>query len=107
MLERFTQEKQRRHKNNSTFDLEDEEEERLTHMGQSLSLDGPKIADDFVEEDINLSDVNDHQTENEGPTCKRRRSSQIANSAEENIRLREDDNGNARTRNHERSNCEV
>ena len=41
MLERFTREKQVRHKNSSAFDLEDDEGGELTHMGQSLSLDGP------------------------------------------------------------------
>jgi nucleolar protein 14 len=34
MLARFTQEKQARHKN-SIFDLEDDNEAELTHMGQS------------------------------------------------------------------------
>ena len=56
MLERFTQEKQRRHKN-AAFDLEDEDYEGgLTHMGQSLSLDGPTIRDDFDKEDLSQED---------------------------------------------------
>jgi nucleolar protein 14 len=61
MLERFTREKQLRHKNSSAFDLENEDTPgELTHMGQSLSLDGPALVDDFEEEDLELSDADDH-----------------------------------------------
>lgn len=76
MLERFTQEKQRRHKN-SAFDLEDDENPgELTHMGQSLSLDGPAIQDDFDdEEDLELSDAEDHPSDDERQALKRRRGS--------------------------------
>lgn len=82
MLERFTQEKQRRHKNNSAFDLEDDEDQGgLTHMGQSLSLDGPDIVDDFDEEGLELSDAEDHPSDNENPR-KRRRDSQSEESEE-------------------------
>jgi nucleolar protein 14 len=74
MLERFTQEKQRRHKNSSAFDLEDESEpEELTHMGQSLSLDGPTLADDFDKEGLTLSDADDHPSDTEDNPRKRRR----------------------------------
>ncbi|CAG1971574.1 unnamed protein product [Fusarium graminearum] len=50
MLERFAREKQRSHKKNSMFDLEDDEpSEGLTHMGKSLSFDN---MDDFKEDDL-------------------------------------------------------
>jgi nucleolar protein 14 len=77
MLERFTQEKQRRHKNSSAFDLEDEEEEGLTHMGESLSLDGPRLDDDFDEGDLTQSDADDDGTEDRRSSLKRRRDSLI------------------------------
>ncbi|EMT65396.1 Putative nucleolar complex protein 14 [Fusarium odoratissimum] len=50
MLERFAREKQRSHKKNSMFDLEDDDaSEGLTHMGKSLSFDD---MDDFKEDDL-------------------------------------------------------
>ena len=74
MLERFTLEKQRHHKH-SAFDLEDDDMgEGLTHMGKSLSLDGPALVDDFDEADLALSDVEDHPSEEERQERKRRRS---------------------------------
>ncbi|KAH6708994.1 Nop14-like family protein-like protein [Leptodontidium sp. MPI-SDFR-AT-0119] len=73
MLERFTREKQVRHKNSSAFDLEDDEGGELTHMGQSLSLDGPALKDDFEEDDLELSDAEDHPSDEERQ-LKRRRS---------------------------------
>ncbi|KAL2072842.1 hypothetical protein VTL71DRAFT_12185 [Oculimacula yallundae] len=73
MLERFTREKQVRHKNSSAFDLEDDEGGELTHMGQSLSLDGPALRDDFEEDDLELSDAEDHPSDEERQ-LKRRRS---------------------------------
>jgi nucleolar protein 14 len=76
MLERFTLEKQRRHKLSSAFDLEDDDMPReLTHMGQSLSFDGPALKDDFDEGDLELSDEEDHPSDDEHRTRKRRRSS--------------------------------
>ncbi|KAI0140965.1 Nop14-like protein [Hypoxylon sp. NC0597] len=59
MRERFVREKQS-HKS-STFDLEDDEpSEGLTHLGKSLSFDGPDLVDDFEEDDISAgSDVDD------------------------------------------------
>ena len=76
MLERFTREKQLRHKNSSAFDLEDEDMPgELTHMGQSLSLDGPVIVDDFDAEDLELSDEGDHPSDVERQSRKRRRGS--------------------------------
>jgi nucleolar protein 14 len=75
MLERFTREKQKGHQKSSAFDLEDEDEPgELTHMGQSLSLDGPAIKDDFDEEDLKLSDADDHPSDEERQARKRRRS---------------------------------
>ncbi|KAM3086748.1 nucleolar complex protein 14 [Clarireedia jacksonii] len=74
MLERFTQEKQRGYKNNSVFDLEDDDmPSELTHMGQSLSLNGPVIRDDFEGEGLELSDAEDHQSDEERQARKRRR----------------------------------
>ena len=69
MLKRFTQEKQSWHKH-SIFDLEDDNEVELTHMGQSLSLDAPAIVDDFDEE-IEVSDAEDYLSD-EGPRKRRR-----------------------------------
>jgi len=51
MLHRLTQVAERRNKQ-SMFDLDDDEPGQLTHMGQSLSLDGPGIQDDFDEADL-------------------------------------------------------
>ncbi|KAH8657442.1 nucleolar protein 14 [Tricladium varicosporioides] len=77
MLERFTLEKQRHHKHSSAFDLEDEDfSGGLTHMGKSLSLDGPAIMDDFDEGDLKLSDIEDHPSDEERQVRKRRRSSE-------------------------------
>ncbi|KAH8603096.1 nucleolar protein 14 [Bisporella sp. PMI_857] len=50
MLQRLTRVAERRSKQ-SMFDLDDDEPGLLTHMGQSLSLDGPTI-DDFDEADL-------------------------------------------------------
>lgn len=74
MLERFTQEKQSRHKH-SMFDLEDDNEVELTHMGQSLSLDAAPV-DDF-DEDLSLSDEEDHLSD-EAPRKRRRLSNDDA-----------------------------
>ena len=83
MLERFTREKQLRHKNSSAFDLEDDDMPGvLTHMGQSLSLDGPAIVDDF-DEDLVLSDAEDHPSDEERQPRKRRRLSGEEDSSEE------------------------
>ncbi|ESZ97958.1 hypothetical protein SBOR_1629 [Sclerotinia borealis F-4128] len=84
MLERFTQEKQRGHKNSSAFDLEDDETPgELTHMGQSLSLDGPTIRDDFDDEGLELSDAEDHESDDERQARKRRRGSNSEGSDED------------------------
>jgi nucleolar protein 14 len=67
MLERYTRAQLKGKA--SAFDLEDDETGELTHMGKSLSLNGPKIQDDFEEEDLELSDADE-----ERPILKRRRS---------------------------------
>lgn len=72
MLERFTQEKQRRYKNASAFNLEDDEYQgQLTHMGQSLSLNGPAIVEDFDEEGLAISDVEDQRSAEERNSSKK------------------------------------
>ncbi|KAJ5032287.1 uncharacterized protein L3040_008894 [Drepanopeziza brunnea f. sp. 'multigermtubi'] len=65
MLERFTKEKQFKYKNSSAFDLEDDEGGELMHMGNSLSLDGPALQDDYKEFDLDLSDAEDHPSDEE------------------------------------------
>lgn len=60
MLERFAREKQKVHKKNSLFDLEDDEPSiSLTHGGESLKFDGPNITDDFDENDLGSGDESD------------------------------------------------
>lgn len=64
MLERFALEKQRSHKKNALFDLEEDEPiDSLTHGGKSLSFDdddGPM--DDFEEDDLDYdSDMSERQ----------------------------------------------
>lgn len=56
MLQRFTREKQRR-KGASLFDLEEADDDvQLTHLGQSLELDGDALpVDDFDDDDIPMS----------------------------------------------------
>ncbi|KAH6606591.1 nucleolar complex 14 [Trichoderma cornu-damae] len=58
MLERFAREKQKAHKKNSVFDLEDDEPmDGLTHMGKSLSFgDEEELMDDFHEDDLGGED---------------------------------------------------
>ena len=80
MLQRSTELAQRRNKH-SAFDLEDDEPGELTHMGQSLSLDGPDLKDDFDEDD--LSDADDHPSEDEAQSRKRRRGSDEGSDMEE------------------------
>ncbi|KAI9845857.1 MAG: nucleolar complex protein 14 [Sclerophora amabilis] len=76
MLERFTAEKQRRLKNDSLFNLEDEEQQdHLTHLGQSLSFDVSTAADDLDASDLGLSDEEEEARKGRG-SQKRRRSSE-------------------------------
>lgn len=60
MLERFAREKQKTHKKNSLFDLEEDEPSiGLTHGGESLKFDGPGFTDDFDENDLGSGDESD------------------------------------------------
>lgn len=64
MLERFALEKQRTHKKNSLFDLEDDDGiDGLTHGGKSLTFeDDEDVADDFQEDDLDYdSDMSERQ----------------------------------------------
>ncbi|KAH0565726.1 hypothetical protein GP486_000890 [Trichoglossum hirsutum] len=64
MLERFTKEKQKRYRNSAIFDLEDDEEEgRLTHLGQSLSFNDDTGIDDIEEGDLGVLDEDDHTSD--------------------------------------------
>lgn len=82
-LERFVQEKQRWSKKGSLFDLEDaEEDEQLTHLGESLSFDKPSKSDDFNETDLGHSDDDQRTGHTEERPSKRRRLSD-ADSPEE------------------------
>ncbi|KAH8676303.1 nucleolar protein 14 [Xylariales sp. PMI_506] len=62
MMERFAMETQKSHKR-AVFDLEEDDADpsfTLTHMGKSISLNGPTLADDFEEDDLDaLSDEDD------------------------------------------------
>ena len=59
-LERFVKEKQRGSKKATIFDLEDaEEDQQLTHLGQSLSFDKLERMDDFNDADLSPSDDDD------------------------------------------------
>lgn len=73
-LERFVKEKQRGSKKGSLFDLEDaEEDEQLTHFGESLSFDKPDRLDDFHEADLGHSDDDQLNGRTEERPRKRRR----------------------------------
>ena len=91
-LERFVKEKQRGNKKATIFDLEDnEEDQRLTHLGQSLSFDKSERTDDFNEADVGRSDESDQANgyTDEKPR-KRRRLSDTESSDEASLR---DDGG--------------
>ena len=65
-LERFVKEKQRKSKKGSLFDLEDGEDQQLTHFGESLSFDKLGTQDNFNEADLGHSNddqVNGHTDE--------------------------------------------
>lgn len=73
-LERFVKEKQRGSKKNSLFDLEEaEEDEQLTHFGESLSFDRQRRSDDFNEADLGHSDDDPLSAHTEERPLKRRR----------------------------------
>lgn len=86
-LERFTREKQIDFKRGSLFDLEDEDdEEQLTHFGQSLALDEPYVMDDFDETDLLGSDNGDERSAENGNPRKRRRSSASGTSGDDDAK---------------------
>ena len=83
-LERFVKEKQRGSKKATMFDLEDaEEDQQLTHFGESLSFDKLGRMDDFNEADLSHSaDDQPIEYDDERPR-KRRRLSEIESSDED------------------------
>lgn len=87
-LERFVQEKQRGSKKGSLFDLEEaEEDNQLTHFGQSLSFNGPRV-DDFDEADSGLSD--DEHEEMDGNRPRKRRRLSESDASDEYLSAAED-----------------
>ncbi|KAA6416325.1 MAG: Nop14-like family [Lasallia pustulata] len=73
-MERFVREKQRGHKKDSLFDLEEGgDEQDLTHFGKSLSFDQRANGDDYNEDDLGVSDEEDHDAEIEHRSRKRPR----------------------------------
>ena len=87
-LERFVKEKQRGSKKVLIFDLEDtEEDQQLTHLGESLSFDKLERTDDFNEADLGRSDDDDQAngyTDERPP--KRRRLSDTDSSDEDSVK---------------------
>lgn len=89
-LERFVKEKQRGSKKNTLFDLEDgDEDEELTHFGQSLSFDKTSNLDDF-KEDLSSGEGSDDLHASERPS-KRRRLSEDGDLREEVVLDRNDE----------------
>lgn len=85
-LERFVKEKQRGSKKNALFDLEEaEEDEQLTHFGESLSFDRPGRMDDFNEADLGHSDDDPLSAHTEERPRKSRRLSDTDFSDEESM----------------------
>ncbi|KAJ4141124.1 nucleolar complex protein 14 [Fusarium equiseti] len=85
MLERFAREKQRSHKKNSMFDLEDDEpSESLTHMGKSITFDD---MDDFKEDDL------DEDYDSDGSVRERQRLKRIRALAAEGSDGEDGENG--------------
>ena len=85
-LERFVKEKQRGSKKDSLFDLEDaEEDEQLTHFGETLSFDKPGRLEDFNEADLRESDDDQLFADTEERPRKRRRLSDTDSSAEGSV----------------------
>ncbi|KAL8777460.1 MAG: hypothetical protein Q9213_007857 [Squamulea squamosa] len=82
-LERFVKEKQRGSRKDTLFDLEDDDDdEELTHFGQSLSFDKTSNIDDFQEEGLSSEDGSD-LLDGSGRPSKRRRISSDGDSSEE------------------------
>lgn len=72
-LERFVREKQRGSKRDSLFDLEEaDEDEQLTHFGQSLSFEKTNKNDDFQEEGLSTGEETDMMEASERPNKRRR-----------------------------------
>lgn len=85
-LERFVKEKQRGNKKGSLFDLEDaEEDEQLTHFGESLSFDKPNGPDSFNEADLDQSDDDQSNGHTQERPRKRRRLSDTDSSDEDSV----------------------
>lgn len=81
-LERFVKEKQRGSKKNTLFDLEDgDEDEELTHFGQSLSFDKTSNMDDF-QKDLSSEEGSEHLDPSERPAKRRRLSADEASDEE-------------------------
>jgi nucleolar protein 14 len=65
--ERFARESQRKMRKESMFNLEDDEEEmQLTHMGQSLTFDGPN------QDDFDAGDLEEEQSDDEASRKRKR-----------------------------------
>ncbi|KAL8698556.1 MAG: hypothetical protein Q9201_006508 [Fulgogasparrea decipioides] len=76
-LERFVREKQRGSRKDTLFDLEDgEDDNQLTHFGQSLSFDKPSKTDDFQDVVLTSDEESDVSSETERPTKRRRLSAE-------------------------------
>ena len=85
-LERFVKEKQRGSKKSSLFDLEDaEEDQQLTHFGESLSFDKLGTRDDFNEADLSHSNDDQLNGHTEERPHKRRRLSASDSTDEDNV----------------------
>ena len=98
-LERFVKEKQRGTKKGSLFDLEDsEEDEQLTHFGESLSFDKSSRPDDFNEADLGLSEDDQPNGYTEERPRKRRRLSDTDRSDEDSVEVEEHDVGLERSK---------
>ena len=85
-LERFVKEKQRGSKKGSLFDLEDaEEDQQLTHFGESLSFDKLGTQDDFNEADLGHSKDDQLNGNTEERPRKRRRISVSVSANEDTV----------------------
>ena len=84
-LERFVREKQRGSKKGALFDLEDAEDNNLlTHFGESLSFDGPYHLDDFKEDCVEKSKTDVEGLEGEVRPAKRRKVLEVTSINQEN-----------------------
>ncbi|KAL8730310.1 MAG: hypothetical protein Q9181_004714 [Wetmoreana brouardii] len=72
-LERFVREKQRGSRKDTLFDLDDgDDNDQLTHFGQSLSFDKPSQTDDFQDVVLTSEEESDASKETDRPTKRRR-----------------------------------